>query len=134
MCRGRILPLDLNNLGKSKMHRLMELIIEEVARLHQNNIVIKNFELSHILVNSKKVSISDIRCLKNAKNKGEVVDNLIEIIGCLKKYGIDDGELFYLVSLYTNHLEEECLQWYVEKTGREADIMEIATEIETRCL
>ncbi len=132
--QGRILPLDMDNLGKPERYKLMELVIEEVVRLHKNNIIIKNFELSNILVNSKRVSMSDIRGLKNIKDKEEIVDNFIEIIGCLKKYGMDDGELFYLVSLYTNHLEEECLQWYVEETDREADIIEIATEIETRCL
>lgn len=123
--------LSVENLARRQKQRLCELIIEQTVALHKQNLVLRNFSLSNVILNDTGLLFSDARNLRLVKRCSVLAEEFRKMLRNLVSAGLLSVEdIYHSIAVYSAAMEESCSKWYIEKKGRVGDQFEIALEME----
>ncbi len=129
---GGISYMELENLEAPHRKRLLDLIVENLSKLHSKNIVLGGFTLRNVLVSDSGLTFTDLRNMRVSRKKPFLVSEFRDIIKYLSSVGVLEKEdVDCAVTYYSSENEQSCREWYCENFRKEpSDEMEIATKLE----
>ncbi len=124
--------IDVDDLPAKNKSTLCESIIERVADLHTNSLIIGRFTLNNILIGQNSIKLTDLRKLRVTRRKSFLIDELKSILQYLFAIGVATREdVYYAAAYYATHNEENCKEWYYSQTRKKAtDQMDVVNRIE----
>jgi len=130
--REHVNYVELENLDEGHKNKLCDMIIEKIAELHSNNLIIGRFTLNNLLLYMDKIKFSDLRKMRVSRRRSFVVDEFKNIMQYLYAIGlVDKGDIYGAVATYAVANENSCNEWYQSKTGKKAEhSVEVADMIE----
>jgi hypothetical protein len=132
IARGGIQYVDMDTLKTKNKSRLTEMIAEKISELHASNLIIGRFTLNNIILSGDDMKFSDLRKLRVSRKRSYVIEEFKNVLQYLFAIGFATREDVYsAIAHYAARNEENCAEWYQEKTGKKAaDSFDIATKIE----
>ncbi|HID72644.1 TPA: hypothetical protein EYP38_01770 [Candidatus Micrarchaeota archaeon] len=132
VAREHVNHVELESLDEGHKDRLCDMIIEKIADMHANNLIIGRFTLNNLLFYGNDIRLSDLRKMRVSRRKSFVVDEFKNIIQYLFAIGLmDKGDIYSAVAAYATMNEDSCNDWYQSRKGsRPADELELTCEIE----
>jgi len=129
---GGVNSLDHDSMDVEERKNLCELIIENIAALHSNNLVLGRFTINSVIVCSECVKFTDLRGLRKSRKPSYGVEEFKSLMQYLFAIGmVDEEDRYFSVALYHSANEKACNEWYEEKTGKKpSESLEVTNEIE----
>lgn len=132
IAKGDVHYVDVDTLDSKCKDRLVEMIAENIADLHAENLIIGRFTLNNILLSSNDMKFTDLRKLRVSRRRAFVIEEFKSILQYLFAIGLATREDIYCaIAYYAARNEEGCNEWYQEKNGKKTpDQLDIVGKIE----
>lgn len=130
--KGNVNYVDVDALAKKNKSRLAEMITEKLSELHSGNMIIGRFSLNNVIMNKEDMGFTDLRRLRVSRRKSFVIEEFKNVMQYLFAIGFASREDIYCsIAYYAQRNEENCNEWYKEKSGKKADdVLDVVSKIE----
>ncbi len=124
--------LSIDTLNKKAKSSLVEKITEKISELHSLSMILGRFTLNNVLLTESDLFFTDLRKLRESRQKTFVVDEFKTIFQYLFSNGVATrDDVYSSVAYYAGRNQAVVEDWYKEKTRkRSKDLFEVVSKLE----
>jgi hypothetical protein len=124
--------LSVDSLDKKAKSNLVQKITEKISQLHSFSMILGRFTLNHIVLTRNDLFFTDLRKMRESRQKTFVIDEFKEILQYLFSNGLATrDDIYSSIAIYAGENQANLENWYREKTKKKStDLFEVVSKLE----